>query len=116
MAAYLCVSLRQKWRRQLSLTMAHPRIDASDVMREPVGVVNEIIECVIINPIQQKIATFECSRTFFNKIIKLFKAKQLSTKFGTSKRCNIFTMEVKQAFHPNGAQQHPWVVLQQYSA
>lgn len=54
MAAYLCVSLRQKWRRQLSLTMAHPRIDASDVMREPAGTVDESKESVNINAIIQK--------------------------------------------------------------
>lgn len=116
MAAYLCVSLRQKWRRQLSLTMAHPRIDASDVIREPAGRVNETIECVIINAIKQKNVTFECSRTIYYSLIKVLNEKQLNTKLVILKRSNIWNMEVKQAFHPNGAQQHPWVVLQQYSA
>lgn len=89
MAAYLCVSLRQKWRRQLSLTMAHPRIDASDVIREPAGIVNETIECVIINAIKQKNVTIECSRIIYYNRIKVLKEKQLNNKLGILKRSNI---------------------------
>lgn len=89
MAAYLCVSLRQKWRRQLSLTMAHPRIDASDVIREPTGIVNETIECVINNAIKQKLVTIECSRIIYYNRIKVFKEKQLNNELGILKRSNI---------------------------
>lgn len=96
--------------------MAHPRIDAFDVMREPAGRVNETMESVTINAIKQKNDAFECSKMIYFRKIKVLKEKQLNTKLEISKRSNILSMELKQAFHPNGTQQHPWVVLQQYSA
>lgn len=94
-AAYLCVSLRQKWRRQLSLTMAHPRIDASDVMREPAGRVFETMECVNIIAIKQNKFHFECYRMVYDTRIKVLKEKQLNTKHEISKISNILSTEVK---------------------
>lgn len=96
--------------------MAHPRIDASDVMREPAGAVHETMECVSISVIKQNIIRFECLKIIYYPRINVIKLKQLNTKFEISKRSSSLGMEVKQVSHPNGAPQHPWVVLQQYSA